>query len=256
MAYERRIGRMTALASARGDPADRNDAGESVNRGQTGIAHDCRSSQFAPIVTRRLDLLGTAALAGTGKLLCDSPEQGPAVGLDRQDIVAAALTLSRVLRSFLYEVEPNDPATLLAVAVTCGLWWVYFGHVRSTFEHALAHCEGNVRSQMARDTFSVLHFPLLCGVIAMAAATEAALAHPDVPLALDVRAALGAGAVLYLCGTAAAIWRATGRLLVWRWVLAPTCAAIVIAVGGPPWLSMSVVLVMLVAVAAVEPRGA
>lgn len=73
MAYERRIGRMTALASARGDPADRNDAGESVNRGQTGIAHDCRSSQFAPIVTRRLDLLGTAALAGTGKLLCDSP---------------------------------------------------------------------------------------------------------------------------------------------------------------------------------------
>lgn len=31
--------------------------------------------------------------------------------------LAGALVLSRVLRSFLYEVEPNDPATLIAVAL-------------------------------------------------------------------------------------------------------------------------------------------
>jgi putative ABC transport system permease protein len=31
--------------------------------------------------------------------------------------LAGALVLSRVLRSFLYEVEPNDPATLIAVAM-------------------------------------------------------------------------------------------------------------------------------------------
>jgi low temperature requirement protein LtrA len=174
-------------------------------------------------------------------------------------IVIIALGEALIVAAAGLTEAPGTPAAIataiLAVAVTCGLWWVYFGHVRSTFEHALAHCEATVRSQMARDTFSVLHFPLLCGVIAMAAATEAALAHPDEPLALDVRVALGAGAVLYVCGTAAAIWRATGRMLVWRWVLAPAFAAIVIAIGGPPWLSMSVILVMLVAVAAVEPRG-
>ena len=31
--------------------------------------------------------------------------------------LAGALVFSRVLRSFLYEVEPNDPATLIAVAM-------------------------------------------------------------------------------------------------------------------------------------------
>ena len=175
-------------------------------------------------------------------------------------IVIIALGEALIVAAAGLTEAPATPAAIataiLAVAVTCGLWWVYFGHVRSAFEHALAHCEGNVRSQMARDTFSVLHFPLLCGVIAMAAATEAALAHPDEPLALDVRAALGAGAVLYLCGTAAAIWRASGRVLLWRWVLAPAFGAIVITVGGPPWLSMGVVLAMLVAVAAAERRFA
>ena len=31
--------------------------------------------------------------------------------------IAAALVLSRVLRSFLFEVEPTDPATLIAVGL-------------------------------------------------------------------------------------------------------------------------------------------
>ena len=32
---------------------------------------------------------------------------------------ALAIVLSQVLRSFLFEVQPNDPATLIAVAVLC-----------------------------------------------------------------------------------------------------------------------------------------
>jgi low temperature requirement protein LtrA len=171
-------------------------------------------------------------------------------------IVIIALGEALIVAAAGLTRAPDTPTAIataiLAVAVTCALWWTYFGHVRLTFEHALAHCEVDARSRMARDTFSVLHFPLLCGVIAMAAATEAALAHPDEPLAVDIRLTLGAGAVLYLCGTAAAIWRATGRVLVWRWVLAPVFAIVMIALGGAPWVSMGVVLVMLVAVAAVE----
>lgn len=147
---------------------------------------------------------------------------------------------------------PAIATAVLAVAVTCGLWWVYFGHLRSAFEHALAKVDGIARSRLARDTFSVLHFPMLCGVVAMAAATEAALAHPHEPLAIDIRAALGAGAVLFVCGSAAAIWRATGAVLVWRWALTPVFAGIVLALGGPPWASMGVVLLLLVLVAAVE----
>lgn len=146
---------------------------------------------------------------------------------------------------------------VLAVAVTCGLWWTYFRGVRLTFEHALASREGHARSCMARDVFSVLHFPMLCGVIAMAAATEEALAHPDQALTVGGRVFLAAGAVLFVCGTAAATWRATGRMRPWRWVLAPVAGAAVALLAAAPWMAMALLLAMLVAVSMLEhsPRA-
>jgi low temperature requirement protein LtrA len=143
---------------------------------------------------------------------------------------------------------------ILSVAVTAGLWWTYFRHARVAFEHALASRQGNVRSSMARDVFSVMHFPMLCGVIAMAAATGDALAHPDVPLAADARAALGVGVVLFVCGTAAALWRATGRALIWRVLIAPAAAAAVILAGATPWVAMAILLAALVVISLVEHR--
>jgi low temperature requirement protein LtrA len=146
---------------------------------------------------------------------------------------------------------------VLAVAVTCGLWWSYFRRARPAFEHALAAREGNARSCLGRDVFSLIHFPMLCGVIAIAAALEQALAHPDRALAADVRLALGAGAVLFVGGTAVALWRATGRLPAWRAVLAPAAAVAVLLVGAVPWVALALLLAMLMAVAAAEhPRAA
>lgn len=95
---------------------------------------------------------------------------------------------------------------------------------------------------------------MLCGVIAMAAATEQALTHPDQPLAPDIRVALGVGAVLFVCGTAAAMLRATGRLPAWRVLLAPAAAIAVIAGGAAPGVAMALLLAMLAALAAIEHR--
>ena len=146
---------------------------------------------------------------------------------------------------------------VLAVAVTCGLWWTYFRGVRLTFEHALASREGHARSGMARDVFSVLHFPMLCGVIAMAAATEEALGHPNEALSLGGRIFLAAGATLFVCGTAAATWRATGKGRPWRWVLAPVTAVAVALLAAAPWVAMALLLAMLVTVSILEhsPRA-
>ncbi len=141
---------------------------------------------------------------------------------------------------------------ILAVAVTCGLWWSYFRHTRSAFEHALAACQDESRAALARDVFSVMHFPMLCGVIAMAVATEEALAHPDQPLAVNVRLALAGGAVLFIWGTAAAMWRATGHALVWRAVLVPAAAIAVVAVDAIPGVAIGILLALLVAIAAIE----
>ena len=141
---------------------------------------------------------------------------------------------------------------ILAVAVTCGLWWTYFRSVRTTFEHALASRAGYARSCMARDVFSFLHFPMLCGVIAMAAATEEALAHPDDALAAGGRAFLALGAVLFVCGTAAATWRATGGTRPWRWLLAPAAGVAVAWLNAVPWTALAILLVMLVVVGLLE----
>ncbi len=169
-------------------------------------------------------------------------------------IIALGETLI-VAAAGLSEAPATPIATLtgvLAVAVTCGLWWSYFGHVRHAFEHALAACLGNARSALARDVFSVIHFPMLCGIVAMAAATEVALAHPNEALEMSVRVALAGGAVLFVCGTAVAIWRATGRTLGWRIALTAAAAATVIAGGARPWVAMVTLLGMLVAIAVVE----
>src|SRR5688572_16366387 len=156
-------------------------------------------------------------------------------------IVIIALGETLIVAASGLAAAPATAAALvtgvLAVAVTCGLWWSYFRHARTEFEHALAAREGSARSCLARDVFSVMHFPMLCGVIAMAAATEEALAHPDLPLAADVRVELAAGAVLFIWGTAAAMWRAMGRASLWRAVLVPAAAVAVVTVGATPSLA-------------------
>jgi low temperature requirement protein LtrA len=143
---------------------------------------------------------------------------------------------------------------VLAVGVTCGLWWSYFRHAREGLEHALAACQGPARSRMARDVFSVIHFPMLCGIVAMAAATEQALAHPEAPLTADLRVALGGGAVLFVCGTAMALWRATGRAPFWRVVIVPAGAVTVLVAGAVPRVAIGILFVALAGVAAIEHR--
>jgi len=153
-------------------------------------------------------------------------------------------------------VTPVVAATgVLAVAVTCGLWWSYFRNARPSFEHALAEAQGSARSSLARDAFSVIHFPMLCGVIAMAVAVEEALGHAGEPLAASVRIALGVGALLFVGGTGAAVWRATGRAPVWRMVLVALAALAVFAISGPPWQALGLLLVALVAVPLAESRS-
>jgi low temperature requirement protein LtrA len=173
-------------------------------------------------------------------------------------IVIIALGETLIVAASGLTGAPSTPTAMatgvLAVAVTCGLWWSYFRHARPAFEHELAAREGRARTRFARDVFSVMHFPMLCGVIAMAAATGEALAHPELPLGRDLRLALGGGAVLFICGTAIATWRATGRVPVVRTVLAPGAAVAVVAVGAIPGIALGILVAMLLVIAAIEHR--
>jgi len=145
--------------------------------------------------------------------------------------------------------------SILAVAITCGLWWSYFVEIKPVLDSALAAISGPGQTRAARDVFSLMHFPMLCGVIAYAVAIEEVVAHPDHALLLEGRLALAAGIVLFIIGTAGAFWRATGTILLPRILLTGSAAlATLIIADVNSSATLAVVFVAIVAFILLE-RG-
>lgn len=142
---------------------------------------------------------------------------------------------------------------VLAVAITCGLWWSYFTRMKPALEHALAARRGAEQSTLARDAFSLLHFPMLCGVVAYAFAIEEAVAHPGEPLLFSIRLGLALGLALFAGGTAAAMRRAYRRLLWPRLILLTvTAVAVLVAANVAPWITLAVTSIGIVLIASLE----
>jgi low temperature requirement protein LtrA len=145
---------------------------------------------------------------------------------------------------------------VLAVAIACSFWWSYFVRIKDACEAALGRLTGSARTEAARDAYSLIHFLMLCGVIAFAIAIEEAVAHPGDPLPLVGRLALALGVLLYVGGVGAALARTTGRLPLPRTLIALlTAAAIVVIAGVAPTLSLAIAFVGVVAVAVIEERS-
>jgi low temperature requirement protein LtrA len=143
----------------------------------------------------------------------------------------------------------------LAIAITSALWWSYFTRAKPVLDHALESCHGSLQSQMARDAFSLAHFPVLCGVIAYAAALEQAIAHPGDWFALPTRIALALGVLLFVGGMAVPIRRCTGQQRRARVLLSIVTAAAIIALSGvAPAITLTIALFGVAAVAAWEQR--
>jgi low temperature requirement protein LtrA len=144
---------------------------------------------------------------------------------------------------------------LLVVAISCGLWWSYFTRAKPELDHALASKRGAEQSMLARDVFSLAHFPMLCGVIAYAVAAEEAVAHPGEPFSFEGRLALALGLALFVGGMAVAMWWATHRLLLFRVVLtAVTALAVVALTGVNPPLTLALGFAGIVVIAVLEQR--
>lgn len=165
-----------------------------------------------------------------------------------ESVIVAAASLSNLAW---------DASTLavgvLAVAVTGGLWWTYFVRAKPRVEHALESLQGAQLSETARDAFSLMHFPMLCGVIAYAVAIEAALAHAHEPLYASARIALGAGLLLFVGGMALVTRRVTGSWLPRRLaIVVVTAIAVIAAEGFSPLVSLSLALAGVVGIAFAE----
>ncbi|HEY3385799.1 MAG TPA: low temperature requirement protein A [Saprospiraceae bacterium] len=120
----------------------------------------------------------------------------------------------------------------LSVGITSCLWWLYFYRIKDRLEHAMARRHGIDQSSMARDVFSLFHFPMVCGLIIYAYAIEQAMLHPKDPLTLEGRIALSVGVGLYAISIVIAYWRAVGKILWTRVGLAIVFGVIVFGRSG------------------------
>jgi low temperature requirement protein LtrA len=124
-------------------------------------------------------------------------------------------------------------AAALAVAFVgvAAIWWAYFDFTAAVLQRVLARRPVEVRGPLARDVFTLCHFPMVLGIILFAVAAKKTVAAPGEPLSGAGRFALGAGIALFLLGFALGRYRIIRHVAYER--LAAAAAAIVAVVALP-----------------------
>ncbi len=90
-------------------------------------------------------------------------------------------------------------AAVLGIVVAAALWWVYFDVTAIVAGRRLAQAaEGRERNEIARDSYSYLHFPMVAGVALIAVGMKRTIGHVEEPLKVVSAAALLGGAATYL----------------------------------------------------------
>jgi low temperature requirement protein LtrA len=143
--------------------------------------------------------------------------------------------------------QPFDAVLAASVALAIGgamsFWWAYFDFAARGMARALRGVEGRARGDLARDMFTLLHYPLVLGVILFAVAAKKTIADPLQPLSETGLIALAGGIAAFLLGSVAVRWR--GIHVVARERLA---AAIAIPIGLVVLRELPAVTMMAVAV--------
>jgi len=148
-------------------------------------------------------------------------------------------------------------AATLGIAVAAALWWLYFDVVALVAERRLSRAaQGREQNELARDSYSYLHFPMIAGVVLLALGLKKTLSGVEDPLDIvPATAALG-GTALYLLGHVAFRLRNLGTLNPQRLACAVLLVALVpVAVELPALATLGVlagVLGVLVAYEAVR----
>jgi low temperature requirement protein LtrA len=148
-------------------------------------------------------------------------------------------------------------AAILGVAVAAAMWWMYFDIVALVSARRLVRApEGQVQNELARDSYSYIHFPMVAGIILLALGLKKTLGHVDDPLDSAPAFALVGGVAFYLLGLVAFRYRHV-KTVNWRRLgLAVLLFALFPAATALPALAMvAIVAVLLWALVAVETRS-
>jgi low temperature requirement protein LtrA len=92
-------------------------------------------------------------------------------------------------------------AAVLGITLAAAMWWVYFDVVALVSARRLARAtEGREQNELARDSYSYLHFPMVAGIVLVALGLKKTLGHVENPLDTVPAFALLGGLALYLLG--------------------------------------------------------
>jgi low temperature requirement protein LtrA len=149
-------------------------------------------------------------------------------------------------------------AAALGIVVVSALWWLYFDVAAIFARRRLTEARGVERAQLARDSYSYLHLPLVAGIVLFAFGLKTTLGHAGDELDTVPAVGLCGGAALYLLGHIAFLYRTTGRIFRRRTIGAVVLLLLIPAAIVIPALAslalVSVVCSLVVAYEAIRRR--
>jgi low temperature requirement protein LtrA len=145
-------------------------------------------------------------------------------------------------------------AAVLGMVLAAALWWTYFDVTAIVAGRRLERAEeGRERNEIARDSYSYLHFPMVAGIALVAVGLKLTLAHVGDPLQLVPAATLLGGPALYLLAHVAFRLRNMGSVSVRRLLCALALLALLPASAAMSALALlAIVSGLLVAMTVYE----
>jgi len=172
------------------------------------------------------------------------------IALGESLIIAAAGVSGRVWTTSL------TLFAIAALAFTFGLWWSYFAIAKGRLDSLFESLPESGVANVARDSFSMFHYPMLLGIIGVGAVIEEGIIHPDEPLHIEARIGLAVGMSLFVAGMGAAIKRAGGDWHIYRLVVtAMVAVAIVFIADVDAYVTVLIGLAGLVVIGIIEQLG-
>jgi low temperature requirement protein LtrA len=145
-------------------------------------------------------------------------------------------------------------AAVLGIVVAAALWWLYFDVVALFAQRHLAQAAvGREQNEMARDSYSYLHFPMVAGIVLIALGMKKTIGDVGEPLKVVPATALVGGTALYLLAHVFFRLRNVGTLNRQRLACAIALVALVpLAVEVPSLVTVAIVAALLSALIVYE----
>jgi low temperature requirement protein LtrA len=90
-------------------------------------------------------------------------------------------------------------AAIVGIGLAAAMWWLYFDVVAIVSARRLERAKvGREQNEMARDSYSLLHFPMVAGIVLVALGMKKTIGDVSEPLSGPTAFALAGGLAIYL----------------------------------------------------------